>query len=272
MIFIQRRHVLERNGYQMNVALTHVISPNIAQCELSFIERSPIDYERAVQQHEAYCTLLRECGLDVIELSENSSFPDSTFVEDTAVVVDEIAVMTSMGVESRRGEVPAIESALSTYRPIDRILPPATLEGGDVLRSGKKIFVGVTPRTNTAGVDSLIAILKPFGYSIIPVPVRGCLHLKSACTLIDAETLLINPHWINPGIFEGFRIITVSEIEPWAANALLINTWVCMHAGFSRTLESLNNLGFRIKTVDISELLKAEAGMTCSSLIVKNVL
>jgi dimethylargininase len=256
----------------MNVALTHIVSPNIAQCELSFIERSPIDYDRAVQQHEAYCALLEECGLRVIELTVNSSYPDSTFIEDTAFVVEEIAVMARMGAESRRGEVAGIESVLASYRTIDRILPPATLEGGDVLLAGSKVFAGTTPRTNAAGVSSLKTILEPFGYRVIQVPVRGCLHLKSACTLIDAETMLMNPHWIDPGPFKGFRVITVPETEPWAANALLLNTWVCEHAGFRRTIESLHGLGFQVKTVDISELLKAEAGMTCSSIIFDDML
>jgi dimethylargininase len=168
--------------------------------------------------------------------------------------------------------VAGIESVLADYRTIDRILPPATLEGGDVLRAGAKMFVGITPRTNAAGVSSLAAILEPHGYRVIPVPVRGCLHLKSACTLIDAETILMNPYWIDPGIFEGFRIITVPETEPRAANALVLDTCVCEHAGFRRTIERLLGLGFRVKTVDISELLKAEAGMTCASLIVHNVL
>jgi len=156
----------------MNVALTHIISPNIARCELSFIERTPIDYDLAIQQYNAYCALLQERGLRVIELTVNKTYPDSTFIEDTAFVVEEIAVMARMGAESRRGEVPGIESILAAYRTIDRILPPATLEGGDVLRAGAKVFVGITPRTNAAGVRSLTAILEPFGYRVIPVPVQ----------------------------------------------------------------------------------------------------
>jgi dimethylargininase len=251
----------------MALALTHVVSPDIARCELSFIERSPIDYDLAVQQHEAYCALLQDCGLRVIELTVNSSYPDSTFIEDTVVVVDEIAVMACTGAESRRGEVPGIETVLATYRKIDHIRPPATLEGGDVLLAGGKVFVGITPRTNKAGVSSLTGILEPFGYQIIPVTVRGCLHLKSACTTIDDDTVLVNPHWIDLDPFKGFRAISVPEDEPWAANTLLIDNTVCTHAGFTRTIEILQTYGFQIKTVDISELLKAEAGMTCSSII-----
>ncbi|MBW1689997.1 MAG: dimethylargininase [Deltaproteobacteria bacterium] len=251
----------------MALALTHIISPDIAQCEISFIERSTIDYDLAVQQHEAYCALLRDCGLKVIELTVNSAYPDSTFIEDTAVVLDEIAVMARMGAASRRGEVPGIESVLAAYRKIDRIRPPATLEGGDVLLAGGKVFVGITPRTNVAGVSSLTAILEPFGYQVIPVTVRGCLHLKSACTAIDDETVLLNPHWIDLEPFKVFHAISVPEDEPWAANTLLVENTVCVHAGFTHTVEILHTHGFAVKTVDISELLKAEAGMTCSSII-----
>ena len=256
----------------MTLALTHVVSPDIARCELSFIERSSIDYDRAVKQHDAYCALLRDCGIKVIELTVNSAYPDSTFIEDTTVVVDEIAVMARMGAESRRGEVPGIETVLATYRKIDHIRPPATLEGGDVLRAGGKVFVGITPRTNTAGVSSFKAILEPFGYQVIPVTVRDCLHLKSACTAIDDDTVLVNPHWVDLDPFKGFRAISVPEDEPWAANTLLIDTYVCVHAGFTNTIEILQVLGFQVKTVDISELLKAEAGMTCSSIIFNDML
>lgn len=255
----------------MNVALTHIISPNIAQCELSFMERSPIDYELAVQQHQAYCMLLRDRGLQVIELTMNSDYPDSTFIEDTSIVTKEIAVMARMGTASRRGEVPGIESVLAAYCNIGHIRTPATLEGGDVLRIGRQVFVGITPRTNTAGINSLTAILKPFGYQVIPVTVRGCLHLKSACTAIDDHTLLVNPHWIDVEAFNGFQAITVPEEEPGAANTLVIDRCVCVHSGFRRTIEILQGLGFQVKTVDISELLKAEAGMTCSSVILTDV-
>ena len=249
------------------IALTHVISQNIDRCELSFLERDPVNYDRAVEQHEQYCELLRECGLQVIELSVNRDFPDSTFVEDTAVVVDELAIMASMGVESRRAEVAGIESVLGYYRDIQRIRLPATLEGGDVLRIGKKIFVGISPRTNMPGFESIKEILEPFGYEVIPVAVTGCLHLKSACIAVDDQTVLVNPKWLDLQPLRDFRIIPVPQDDPAAVNSLRINTTICMHSGHQKTIDSLVNLGFSVKTVDISELLKAEAGMTCSSII-----
>jgi len=249
------------------IALTHVISPNIDRCELSFLDRSPINYQRAVKQHEHYCELLRNCGLEVIELSVNRDFPDSTFIEDTAVVVDELAIMASMGAESRRKEVSGIESVLGYYRDVEHIQLPATLEGGDVLRIEKKIFVGISARTNLAGFETMKEILEPFGYEVIPVAVNGCLHLKSACVAVDDRTLLVNPRWLDLQPLRDFRIIPVPEDEPAAVNSLRINTTICMHSGYQKTIDSLVNLGFSVETVDISELLKAEAGMTCSSII-----
>jgi dimethylargininase len=249
------------------IALTHVISPGIDRCELSFLERSPINYQRAVEQHEHYGELLRDCGLEVIELSVNRDFPDSTFIEDTAVVVDELAIMASMGVESRRGEVSGIESVLGYYRDVQHIRLPATLEGGDVLRIDKKIFVGISARTNIAGFETMKEILEPFGYEVIPVAINGCLHLKSACVAVDDRTLLVNPRWLDLQPLRDFRIIPAFEDEPGAVNSLRINTTLCVHSGYPKTIDSLVKLGFSVKTVDISELLKAEAGMTCSSII-----
>ncbi|MBW1676936.1 MAG: dimethylargininase, partial [Deltaproteobacteria bacterium] len=249
------------------IALTHVVSPNIDKCELNFLDRSPIDYNEAVRQHEQYCALLRDCGLQVVELSVNRSYPDSTFIEDTAVVADELAVMANMGVESRRGEVRNVESVLASYRDIRHIQLPATLEGGDVLCIEKRVFVGISPRTNVAGFESIKEILKPFGYQVIPVAVNDCLHLKSACIAADDRTLLVNPRWLDLQPLRDFRIIPVPEDEPAAVNALRINNTICMHSGFPKTAELLVKLGFSLKTIDISELLKAEAGMTCSTII-----
>lgn len=251
----------------MMIALTHVVSPHIDRCELSFRDRSPINYDRAVRQHENYCGLLKDCGLEVIELSVNRSYPDATFIEDTAVVLKEIAVTASMGVESRRGEVRGVESVLANYRDITHIEAPATLEGGDVFRIQERIFVGISPRTNLAGFNSLETILAPFGYQVIPLTVNGCLHLKSACIAIDDDTLLVNPSWLDLQPVKDFRIVPIPEDEPYAVNALRINSTIYMHSGFPKTTKLLQSLGYSVKTIDISELIKAEAGMTCSSII-----
>jgi dimethylargininase len=197
----------------------------------------------------------------------NSSFPDSTFIEDTALVLDEIAVLANMGIASRRGEVDGIRPELAKYRQVVHIDPLATFEGGDALRMDNKVFVGLTPRTNSCAVNSLTQILTPFGYEIIPVEVRGCLHLKTGCTALDQRTLLVNPNWIDLAPFTDFRVVPVPEDEPGAANCLGLNDIVIVPDGFPQTVKCLSNRDYSVTVIDISELMKAEAGVTCSSII-----
>jgi dimethylargininase len=251
----------------MLTAITHQVPPCINDCELSFIDRVAIDYDKAVEQHNQYLNALARCGLSVIELAVNLDFPDGCFVEDTAVVVDEIAVITRPGAPSRRGETAAIERELKKYRETVRISPSAALEGGDVLRAGKSIFVGLSRRTNAAGITELARILTPFGYTVTAVEMRGCLHLKSACTALDDHTLLANIDWIDLSRFEDFRIIAVAEGEHEAANSLAVGGVILLPDGFPRTRKLIEKLGFEVQALDISEFLKAEAGLTCSSLI-----
>lgn len=251
----------------MLIALTHVVSPNINACELTHRERWPIDPALAAAQHADYCNFLRSHGLQVVELDVNRAYPDSVFVEDTAVVVDEVAVMARPGAESRRGEVPGIEAELARYRPIARIPAPATLDGGDVLVMGKRVFVGLTTRTDRAGAEALQEILAPLGYQVTAVPVRGALHLKSAVIAIGEATLLANPEWFDTAPFANYRIITVAPEEPHAANALRLDDMVYLAAGFDATAARVARLGYNVKLINISELQKAEAGLTCSSII-----
>lgn len=248
-------------------ALTHKTSPKLAQCEVTFVERVPIELRLAVRQHDDYCAALRELGVAVTELSENEAYPDSCFVEDTAIVFDEFAIICSMGVSSRRGETKLIERELSQYRDIARISLPATIEGGDVLRAGKQVFVGQSSRTNPAGAAELAGILAPYGYCVIPVPTKGSLHLKSACTAIDEETLFVNPDWVELEAFKGFKLICTPAEEPWAANLLRVGTTICLQAGFPRAAELIERVAGSVRLIDISELRKAEAGLTCSSIV-----
>ena len=248
-------------------ALTHTVSPGIAQCELTFIDRSSIDVELAVRQHDDYCAVLDGLGVSVENLCVNESYPDACFVEDTAIVVDELAIICSMGVASRRGETLGIERALSKYREIARISLPATIEGGDALRIGKRIFVGQSSRTNIQGVKELAKLLEPIGYEVVPVRTRGSLHFKSACTAIDDETLFVNPDWVELDALRGFNLVHTPAEEPWSANVLRVGKTVCLQAGFPRALELLKGVADRMEIIDISELRKAEAGLTCSSII-----
>ncbi len=254
----------------MDIAITRDIPQSILRCELTHLDREPIDYARAVTQHEAYCQVLSELGLSLSRLPADEAYPDCPFVEDTAVVLDELAILASPGVASRRGEVTTIARVLSRYRPLSRIEPPATLEGGDVLVMGRTIFVGKSSRTNVAGIAALAKFVGYFGYRVRPIEVAGCLHLKSAVTALDGETVLLNPAWIDRGALAELRIIEVAPEEPGAANVLSVRDSVLSHPGFPRTLERLVAASYRVAPVDISEFLKAEAALTCKSLLLRS--
>jgi dimethylargininase len=211
--------------------------------------------------------VLERLGVTVKQLTENESYPDSCFVEDTAIVLDELAIICSMGVPSRRGETGLIERELSEYRDIAHISLPATIEGGDVLQTGKRIFVGQSSRTNLQGIEELARISEPYGYRVVPVKTKGSLHFKSACTAIDEETLFVNPDWVELHALGGFNLLYTPADEPWSANLLRVGKTTCVQAGFPRAVELIERVAERVEVIDISELRKAEAGLTCSSII-----
>jgi dimethylargininase len=251
----------------MLTAITRAVSPAIDQCEIGFIERQEIELVRAEEQHRRYEALLAELGANVISLPAEPDYPDSVFVEDPAVVVDEVAVMTRMGAVSRRGETESLARTLEAYRPIRWLREPATLEGGDVMRIGRTLFVGVSHRTNRAGIEQLSEELRPLGYSLVPVAVRGALHLKTACCWLGDDAILANRGWLDLEPLAQFRIVDVAPREGRAANVLSVGGSVIVPASFPRTAEILVRLGLRVRTLDVSELMKAEAGVTCCSLI-----
>lgn len=251
----------------MLTAITRAVSPAIDRCELEYLDRRPIDLARAAAQHGAYERFLEEMGARLISLPAEPDLPDSVFVEDPAIVLDEVAVLTRMGAASRRGETESLAKALAPFRPLRRIEPPATLEGGDVLRIGRKLFVGASARTNAEGMDQLRRALGPFGYEVEAVEVRRCLHLKSAVTYLGDSAVLINRGLIDPAPLASYRMIDVAPGEPWAANTLALAGVVLIAAAWPETGAILQREGFTVRAIDISELMKAEAGLTCSSLI-----
>ena len=253
----------------MLVALTHIVSPLIEDCELTYVERSPLDYDKAAAQHEAYCRALERCGAKVVKLTANAALPDSCVVEDTAVVTEDLAVLSSMGTASRREEPAGVEKEIGKYRDVERVQLPAMIEGGDCLQTGKNVFVGVSCRTNRAGVAELERLLKPRGYRVTPVEVKSCLHLKTACTFINDETLLANPRWVDLAPFRNYNIISVPEDEPWAANAVRVNGSVCLDVGSPQAAELVSRVHDSVETVDISEFRKAEGSLTCLSIVFK---
>ena len=254
----------------MLTAITRAVSPAINRCELGYVPRQEIDFSKATEQHRRYEACLRELGITVVSLPAEPELPDSMFVEDPAVVVNEVAVMTRMGAESRRKESESLAEALARYRPLRWLREPATLEGGDVLRIGKTLYVGLSKRTSQAGIAQLEEELRPFGYSVRPVEVRGCLHLKSACCSLGDRAILANREWMDTAPFDGLTIIDVPASEPRAANVLTVGDTVLVPASFPETAELLQQLRWKVRTLDISELMKAEAGLTCSSILMES--
>jgi dimethylargininase len=251
------------------IAITREISPNLVSCELTHLQREPIDLQRAHRQHKAYERVLQELGCEVNRLAAEVDFPDSVFVEDTAIVLDEIAIITRPGAASRRGETASIASALAPFRELRFIEAPAQIDGGDVLRVGKNIFVGLSSRSNQMAIEQLQAYLEPFGYLIRGIQISGCLHLKSAVTQIAKDTLLINRTLIDASAFSEFKLIDVDDSEPLAANALLIGDSIIYPTSYPWTLKRLEEQGIAVKLVEVSELIKAEGAVTCCSLIFK---
>jgi dimethylargininase len=249
------------------VAITRAVSDGLAACELTHLPRAVIDVERARVQHVAYEQALMHLGCRVRQLAATPDMPDSVFVEDTAIVLDDVAVVTRPGAVSRRRETTAVEAELAKHRPILRIEAPGTIDGGDVLVEGRTIFVGRSSRTNRAGFDQLRAHLLPFQYDVRAVTVSGALHLKSAVTAIADDTLLINPAWAPADAFAGFSLVTVDPGEPGAANAVRVGDALVYPESFPRTGDRLQALRYNITAVDVSELQKAEGAVTCCCLL-----
>lgn len=251
----------------MLTALTRKPGPALVRCALEYLRRQPIDFAKAQEQHEAYEACLVDLGVAVISMAVEATLPDAVFVEDPAVVLDEVAVITTMGSADRRAESSSLARALSPFRPLLRLQGAVTLEGGDVLRAGHALFAGVSTRTNEAGARQLAAILQPYGYTVTPVDVRGCLHLKTACSNLGNNTILAKREWIDTMPLQNFDIVDVPRDEPWSANVLRIGDTVLVPASHPETARLLQRVGYRVRTLDISEFMKAEAGLTCLSLL-----
>lgn len=251
----------------MLTALTRQVSNSIADCELIFVEQAPIDIALAEQQHAGYEAALRSAGVHVQTLPAEHNLPDAVFVEDCAVVLDEIAVATTMGSPDRALEVPSLAVALASFRPVEHLHLPSRLEGGDVLRIDRTLYVGESTRTNAEGIAELAGIVEPWGYRVISVPVTGCLHLKTGVTQVAPDTLLANVDWVDTERFTGFHILRTPEDEGWGANAIQVNGVLLMPASFPRTRRMLEDHGLNVIGLDVSEFQKAEAGLTCMSII-----
>jgi len=250
------------------LACTRAISPTLADCELTHLGREPLDVAGAAREHHAYEALLEQLGATVRRLPPQPDLPDAVFVEDTAIVLDDLAVITRPGAASRRPETASTAAVLAAYRPLTHIEAPATLDGGDVMVAGRRVYVGLSSRTDRLGVEQLTVMLRPLDYEVIPVSFGGCLHLKSCVTEVADGLVLLNPDWVEPTVFTGYRAVTVDPTEPHAANALALGGSVIHPAHFPRTRARLHAEGLRVEPILMAELAKAEAGVTCCSLLV----
>jgi len=251
------------------LAITRDISPAIDRCELTHLDRAPIDLAKARAEHAAYEDMLRQLGCRVQRLLAGPDMPDSAFIEDTALVLDELAVITRPGAESRRGETAAVAQALRGLRPVAAILAPGTLDGGDILRIGQRLYVGRGHRSNDAGIAQLRAIVSSQGYAVHPVDFGKCLHLKTAASLVAEDLMLVNPEWVDAAVFGDMRVIDVDPAEPFAANALRIGESVVYPVEHARTAARLEAAGIDVRRVPTGELAKAESAVTCWSLVLR---
>jgi dimethylargininase len=251
----------------MLTAITRGVSSSLASGELTFRDRAPIDIDLARRQHASYEQALISLGVRIDQLPADDKYPDAVFVEDVALVLDEIAIVTSPGAASRVGEAESMARAVAKYRPVKHLQAPATLDGGDVVRIGKTLYVGLSSRTNQSGIDQVGALLSPLGYTVLAVEVAGALHLKTACTYAGRGVLLANPEWAATNIFRDVEILPVDAQEPWGGSVLSINDTLVMAASFPRTRAALEARGFTVLPVDLSELQKAEGGPTCLSIV-----
>jgi len=250
------------------IALTRRPAFALVNCEVGYTPHQEINLHLAFHQHEAYCRTLRQMGVAVEVLPPEEMYPDSVFIEDNAIILDELAVVTSMGIPSRQGEPALLLPVLARHRRLVTIAPPATIEGGDVLRMGKRLYVGVSARTNRAGVEALRAIAEPLGYGVTPIGIRECLHLKTACTFLDDKTLLVNPAWLDSDALGPFRLLHVPAEEPFGANVLRLPGGVLVQTSSPLTRDVIESQGFATTCVDLGEFARADAGLTCLSLLI----
>jgi dimethylargininase len=250
-------------------AITREVPRSIANCELTHIAREPIDVERARRQHDAYEKALALAGCVVERLPEEPALPDSVFVEDTALVLDEVAIVLRPGAASRRPETPSVARRLRSRIETVEMTGPGAIDGGDILRLGRRLFVGLSTRSDEAGIAELRALVAPRGYEVAGVPLRGCLHLKSAVSALGDDVVLVNPAWVAVDAFGAAEAIEIDPTEPFAANTLGVGGRLVFPANCPATAMKLATRGYELLPVDLSELAKAEGAVTCCSLIVR---
>ena len=255
----------------MPIAFTRAVSPRLADCELTHLQRTPIDVAKADAQHSAYERALEQAGYDVVRLPALPDHPDGVFVEDTALILDGHAIILRPGAASRAAETSSTAAGLASHFELHRV-NDGHVDGGDVLRIGRMLHVGLSTRTDARGIAALREIARSIGFDVVRAALQDCLHLKTGATLAGADrdgdpVLLHHRDSVDPSQFGDVKPLAVDPLEPAAANCLRAGDHVILPAGNPRTAEALRDRGFNVVELDVSELQKAEAGVTCMSLI-----
>jgi len=225
------------------------------------------NYENALHQHNNYVEVLKKCGLQVHVIDSDEQFPDSVFVEDTALLTPSFAVITNPGVRSRKGEIIEMEATLTKFFPtIERITSPGTLDAGDVMMVGSHFYIGLSKRTNPNGAAQLIYLLKKFGFSGSTISLKSVLHLKTGVSYLDNNYMLACGEFLTKTDFGKYHIIEIPTAESYAANSLWINGNVLVPKGYPKTLSLIKREGFKTIEVDVSEFRKLDGGLSCLSL------
>lgn len=254
------------------LAFTRAVSPRLADCQLTHLPRQPFDMPRAIAQHAGYEAALAAAGAEVHRLPPLDDFPDGVFVEDTAVILGDHAIITRPGAKARAGETASTAAGLGGALTLHH-MTEGHLDGGDVLLIGRDFIIGTSSRTNRAGIAAFAALAEPLNYTVTAAALKGALHLKTAVTFAGADAagdpvLLHNPAWVDAALFPGTVPLAVDPAEPFAANVLRVGDTLVVAAGAPRTRDRLASRGFHIVEIATDELQKAECGLTCMSLIV----
>lgn len=248
-------------------AIVRNIPNSFQQCITGFSGKFPIDVTLAQQQHEHYCHTLVDLGLKLVRIEADDYLPDCCFTEDTAIVTDGLGIISFPGTESRHAEIIEMEKALTTYKKIQHIAAPATIEGGDVLKIGKKLFIGHSARTNEEGIKQVAGLVNELGYEVIPVKIHNTLHLKTVCTYLGNNCIIYADGHFDENIFSEYDKIIVPVTESYCANTLAVNGKVLIPKGFPLTRSLIGNKGYSIIELDMSEIEKADGALTCLSVI-----
>jgi len=246
-------------------AIVRIVADTYDQCVTK--QSESIDVALAKEQHAKYCSELERIGLQLIRIEADNNLPDCCFVEDAAIVVDNIAIITHPGAESRRKETEAVEKVISKFKTIHRVVSPATIDGGDVLKIGMKIFIGLSERTTQYAIDQVAEIIRPRGYEVIAVPIHHTLHLKSVVTALSDSQIIISAGHLDETTFEGFRKIVVPHEESYAANCLSVNNTIFIPAGYPITKSLIEGMGFSTIELENSEFKKGDGALTCMSIL-----